>query len=120
MISSLGRTDPRSQGPAPHAVTHLARRRPAASAPQAGLHRQSIEKTSLISFVYNIGLGNFDISSVKRDLSAAPPDYSAVPADMRKFVKSGGAFLCGLYKRRVNEGHLFETGSYAIASPACP
>jgi GH24 family phage-related lysozyme (muramidase) len=78
------------------------------------------EFDALVSFVYNIGLGNFDISSVKRDLSADPPDYSAVPADMRKFVKSGGVFLCGLYKRRVNEGHLFETGSYTITSPACP
>src|SRR5688500_16888542 len=47
MLSSLGRTDPRSQDLAPYAATHLARRRPAASAPQHGLRRQSIEKASL-------------------------------------------------------------------------
>src|SRR5688572_28141664 len=49
MVSSLGRTDPRSQDLAPYPATHLARRRPAASAPQDGLRRQSIEKTSLVT-----------------------------------------------------------------------
>ena len=62
---------------------------------------------------------HIDESSVKRDLRAVPPDYAAVPADMKKWVYSGGQYLCGLYRRRVNEGNLFRTGSYAMTSPAC-
>ncbi len=47
VVSSLGKTDPESQDPAPHAATQLVRRRLAASAPQVSLRRQFIEKTSL-------------------------------------------------------------------------
>ena len=47
MVSCRGRTDPHSQGLAPDAVTHLVRRRPAASAPQDALRCQSTQKTSL-------------------------------------------------------------------------
>jgi lysozyme len=78
------------------------------------------EFDALVSFTYNIGLGNFDDSSVKRDLLATPVRYRAVPKHLKLWVYSGGQFLCGLYRRRVNEGHLFSTGSYRISTPDCP
>ena len=86
----------------------------------AGTALKQGEFDALVSFVYNIGLGGFDSSSVKRDLTARPPQYAAVPAHLKLWVYSGGQFLCGLYRRRVNEGHLFTTGSYAVSTPACP
>jgi len=85
-----------------------------------GTRLHQYEFDALVSFVYNIGLGGFDQSSVKRDLLAEPTDYAAVPGDMKKWVYADGQFLCGLYKRRVNEGNLFRTGSYAIRSVDCP
>jgi GH24 family phage-related lysozyme (muramidase) len=81
--------------------------------------RQS-EFDALVSFIYSIGTGSFDEASVKRDLTAAPPNYSAVPTDMRRWATINHRFACGLYKRRVNEGHLFSTGSYTVTSPPCP
>ena len=75
---------------------------------------------ALVSFTYNIGLGNFDDSTVKKDLLAHPPKYGAVPKHLKLWVYSNGQFLCGLYRRRVNEGHLFSTGSYKISTPTCP
>ncbi len=78
------------------------------------------EFDALVSFVYNIGLGGFDSSSVQRDLRARPPLYAAVPEHLTLWVYSGGQFLCGLYRRRVDEGHLFRTGSYALSTPPCP
>jgi len=85
-----------------------------------GTRLYQYEFDALVSFVYNIGLGGFDSSSVKRDLLSVPTDYASVPADMKKWVYSNGQFLCGLYKRRVNEGNLFRTGSYTIRSVTCP
>lgn len=86
----------------------------------AGTALKQAEFDALVSFVYNIGLGGFDSSSVLRDLRSRPPLYGAVPDHLTLWVYSGGQFLCGLYRRRVNEGHLFRTGSYALSTPACP
>lgn len=86
----------------------------------AGTALSQGEFDALVSFVYNIGLGGFDSSSVKRDLVSRPPLYGAVPDHLKLWVYSGGQFLCGLYRRRVNEGHLFRTGLYGISTPACP
>ncbi len=86
----------------------------------AGTPLDQGEFDALVSFVYNIGLGGFDSSSVQRDLRARPPLYGAVPEHLKLWVYSGGQILCGLYRRRVNEGHLFRTGSYALSTPACP
>lgn len=86
----------------------------------AGKRYSTSEFDALVSFTYNIGTGNFSESSVKKDLLAVPPRWGQVPGHMRLWVYSGGQYLCGLYRRRVNEGHLFSSGSYAISSPSCP
>ncbi len=86
----------------------------------AGTRLSQTEFDALVSFVYNIGLGGFDSSSVKRDLLARPPRYDLVPGHLRLWVYSGGQVLCGLHRRRISEGRLFSTGSYALSTAPCP
>lgn len=61
--------------------------------------------SSLVSFAYNVGLGNFRKSSVLRAVNAG--DFAAVPKRLNLWVKAGGRTLPGLVKRRVAEGALF-------------
>lgn len=86
----------------------------------AGRRYSTTEFDALVSFTYNIGTGGFSESSVKKDLLAVPPKWGQVPGHMELWVYSGGQYLCGLHRRRVNEGHLFSSGSYAISDPPCP
>jgi GH24 family phage-related lysozyme (muramidase) len=78
------------------------------------------EFDALVSFSYNIGLGGFNNSKVREDLVASPVQYGSVPEHMLNWVSAGGTPLCGLYKRRVNEGEMFARGDYTIGTPACP
>ena len=84
------------------------------------LRLRQTEFDALVSFVYNIGLGGFDSSTVKKDLLARPPRYGQVPAHLRLWVYAGGEVLCGLYRRRISEGRLFSSGSYAVSTAPCP
>ena len=86
----------------------------------AGMRLSQTEFDALVSFVYNIGLGGFDSSTVKKDLLARPPRFGQVPAHMRLWVYAGGEVLCGLHRRRISEGRLFSSGSYAISTAPCP
>ncbi|HEX8510542.1 MAG TPA: lysozyme [Propionibacteriaceae bacterium] len=74
------------------------------------------EFDALVSLSYNIGNGGFRRSSVRDDLAAGAPAYAAVPDHLLKWVTSSGKRLAGLERRRMNEGLLFRTGSYAITS----
>lgn len=78
------------------------------------------EFDALVSFAYNVGLGGFGSSSVHKDLVSSPPAYGAVPGHLLKWVYSGDTPLCGLHRRRTNEGNLFRSGVYAITTPTCP
>lgn len=79
------------------------------------------EFDALVDWVYNEGPAYItDGSSVRSALRAAPPRYSSVPADLMRYVVAGGRRLCGLYRRRASEARLWNTGSYARLSPACP
>lgn len=79
------------------------------------------EFDALIDWIYNEGPAYItEGSSVRSALRASPPDYSSVPADLMRYVRAGGRRLCGLYRRRASEVHLWSTGSYARLSPACP
>jgi GH24 family phage-related lysozyme (muramidase) len=80
------------------------------------------EFDALIDWAYNVGtasIGN-SATSVHAALTATPPQYTAIPADLLKYVNSGGRPLCGLYQRRASEGNLWTRGSYARLAPACP
>jgi hypothetical protein len=56
-----------------------------------------------------------------RDLRANPPRYSKVAKDLRIYDTDGhGHVVCGLYRRRLDEGRIWTSGDYARHSPKCP
>lgn len=61
--------------------------------------------SSLVSFCFNVGTGNFNRSSLLRLLNAG--NYEAVPSEMKKWTKAGGKILPGLAKRRAAEADLW-------------
>jgi lysozyme len=65
--------------------------------------------SALVSFAYNVGLGNFKSSSVRAAVNAG--DFAAVPRRLALWNKAGGRVLPGLVKRRAAEGSLFVKGN---------
>ena len=64
---------------------------------------------ALVSFVFNVGAGAFGGSTLLRRLNQG--EYKAVPAELMRWVNSGGRPLPGLVRRRQAEGVLFSRGS---------
>ena len=60
---------------------------------------------ALVSFVYNLGAGNFAKSSLLRRLNKG--EYDAVPSEMMKWNKADGKVLNGLTRRRTAESVLW-------------
>jgi len=67
------------------------------------------QKAALISFVYNIGIGNFSRSTLLRKVNHCPDDQH-IPDEFRRWTKGGGKVLRGLIRRRESEVELY-TGS---------
>jgi lysozyme len=65
---------------------------------------------ALMSFVFNVGEGNLQASTLRRRLNKG--DYAGVPAELDKWVISNGQRLPGLLRRRKAEGNLFANGKY--------
>jgi lysozyme len=63
--------------------------------------------SALVSFAYNVGLGNFRKSSVLTAVNAG--DFVSVPRRLALWTKAGGRVLPGLVKRRAAEAELFAT-----------
>lgn len=63
--------------------------------------------SALVSFAYNVGLGNFRKSSVLKAVNAS--DLTAVPRRLALWSKAGGRVLPGLVTRRAAEAALFAT-----------
>ena len=70
--------------------------------------------SALVSFAYNVGLGNFRSSSVLRAVNAG--DFAAVPRRLQLWVKGGGKVLPGLVRRRAAEAAMF-AGDGDVAEP---
>ena len=68
--------------------------------------------SALVSFAYNVGLGNFKGSSVLAAVNRE--DFAAVPRRLNLWVKAGGQILPGLVKRRAAEAALFVGNTAAI------
>lgn len=64
---------------------------------------------ALTSLAYNIGLGAFGQSTLRRKLNAG--EYAAVPAEFMKWTKAGGQQLQGLVRRRRAEVSFWLKGS---------
>ena len=63
--------------------------------------------SALVSFAYNVGIGNFQRSTLLRKVNANPKD-ATIPAEMRKWVRANGEVLKGLVRRREAEAKLYE------------
>ena len=61
--------------------------------------------SALVSFAYNVGLGNFKSSSVLAAVNRR--DFDAVPRRLALWNKAGGQVLPGLVRRRAAEAALF-------------
>lgn len=70
---------------------------------------------ALVSFVFNIGAGAFEKSTLLRKLNAG--DYAAVPDQLSRWNKNDGAVMAGLTKRRAEEAALWNTASGTTAKP---
>jgi len=57
---------------------------------------------ALISFTYNVGIGNFSNSTLLAWLNSNP-DFSRIPEQFRRWNKGGGKVLNGLIRRREAE-----------------
>lgn len=66
---------------------------------------------SLVSFTYNVGTGAFKKSTLLKKLNNG--DYSAVPKELKRWVKGGGKTIQGLVRRRDAEANLFANGIYS-------
>lgn len=61
---------------------------------------------ALVSFVYNVGRGNFHKSTLRR-LVIANPDNLAIRGEFLKWNKGGGQVLEGLSRRREAEARMY-------------
>jgi len=75
--------------------------------------------SALVSFAYNVGIGNFRSSSVLKAVNEG--DFAAVPRRLQLWTKAGGHVLPGLVKRRAAEAELFVSAAAdAEAAPGAP
>ena len=65
------------------------------------------EFDALVSFVFNLGCGNFRKSTLRRKLLDGDHDGAAL--EFRRWDKAGGQVLDGLIRRRYAESKLFGT-----------
>lgn len=59
---------------------------------------------ALVDFAYNLGTGALKSSTLRKRVNAG--DWSAVPRELRKWVRGGGRVLPGLVHRREAEAAL--------------
>jgi lysozyme len=60
---------------------------------------------ALVSFAYNIGIGNFTTSTLLKKTNKS--DFNGAANEFKRWNKSGGIVLSGLVKRREEEEKLF-------------
>lgn len=66
---------------------------------------------ALVSFAYNVGIGNLSSSTLLRKVKSNP-DNPAIRDEFKKWNKAGGKVLQGLVKRRGWEAELYFSFSY--------
>jgi len=63
--------------------------------------------SAIVSFAYNVGIGNLKKSTLLKKVNANPKD-ATIPAEFRKWVRANGEVLKGLVRRRDAEAKLYE------------
>ena len=71
---------------------------------QAGLWQYQFD--ALVSFCFNVGVGNFRRSTLLQKLNAA--NYAGAAAEFDRWVNAKGVRLTGLVRRRAAERAMFE------------
>ena len=66
---------------------------------------------SLVSFAFNLGLGNLQVSTLRRKHNRS--DYIGAGSEFPKWCRAGGKVIRGLVKRRNDEMNLYSRGVYA-------
>lgn len=66
------------------------------------------QKDALVSFVFNLGSGNFANSTLLKKLNAG--DYAGAANEFDRWVYAGGKVIPGLVERRAKEKALFLKG----------
>jgi lysozyme len=68
---------------------------------------------ALVSFVFNVGVGNFQSSTLLRKLNAG--EYGAVPSELARWNKNDGKVMKGLTNRRAAEAGLWAKGAFVAS-----
>ena len=63
--------------------------------------------SALVSFTWNVGVGNLKKSTLLRKVNANPKDKT-ISAEFKKWVRANGEVLKGLVRRREAEAKLYE------------
>lgn len=62
---------------------------------------------ALVSFVFNVGAGNFRNSTLRRVINNNPDDYDKIEAEFLRWVYANGKTLVGLVRRRTAESKMY-------------
>lgn len=73
---------------------------------------------ALVSFVYNVGSGNFQGSTLLKLLKQDARAYDTLEAEWKKWKYSNKTELEGLVRRRAAEWILYKNGFFLITLPA--
>lgn len=71
---------------------------------------------ALVSFAFNVGLGNLQRSSLRMKTNRG--DFEEAADEFLKWTKAGGRVLPGLVKRRMDERALYLSGVHCTDGPA--
>lgn len=70
------------------------------------LNVNQVQFDALVSFVFNLGSGNFQRSTLLKKIKANAND-PAISSEFAKWIRGGGRVLPGLVKRRREEAELY-------------
>ena len=71
-----------------------------------GINFRQEQFDALVSWIFNLGAGNFNNSTMKKYIVGDYPDEQ-ITDQMVKWVNAGGKPLAGLKKRRISEANMF-------------
>lgn len=71
-----------------------------------GINFKQRQFDALVSWIYNLGAGNFNKSGLKRDIISGKADID-IANQIIKWVNAGGKPLMGLKRRRIAEANMF-------------
>ena len=80
--------------------------------PEALYAMQPYQRAALISFIFNLGIGNYNASTLKRCVNRQ--DWQGAVGELPKWRRGGSKILNGLVVRRATEALLFDTGNTHI------